>query len=160
MSAAYFISFQVGGSKNSSPSPVSSHRSTLWLGGKGEYIRRKKEFSIFLIICCCSVAKSCPTLCHPMDCSPPGSSVLHYFMSIESVMLSNLSSSVAPSPFAFNLSQNQSFPMSGLFASGGQRIGASASASVLPMDIQGWFPLGLTVWFLDYLLSPWKKWFH
>ena len=46
----------------------------------------------------------------------------------------------------------QSFPASGafpinrLFALGGQSIGASASASVLPMNIQGWFPLGLTGW--------------
>ena len=37
-----------------------------------------------------------------------------------------------------------SFPMSWLFPSGGQSIGTSASASVLPMNIQGWFPLGLT----------------
>ena len=37
-----------------------------------------------------------------------------------------------------------SFPLSPLFTSGGQSIGASASASVLPMNIQGWFPLGLT----------------
>ena len=37
-----------------------------------------------------------------------------------------------------------SFPMSWLFASGGQSFGASTSASVLPMNIQGWFPLGLT----------------
>ena len=37
-----------------------------------------------------------------------------------------------------------SFPVSPLFASGGQSFGASASASVLPMNIQGWFPLGLT----------------
>ena len=37
-----------------------------------------------------------------------------------------------------------SFPMSWLFASGGQSIGGSASAPVLPMYIQGWFPLGLT----------------
>ena len=36
------------------------------------------------------------------------------------------------------------FPMSGLFTSGGQSIGASASASLLAMNIQGWFPLGLT----------------
>ena len=36
------------------------------------------------------------------------------------------------------------FPMSQFFASGGQSIGVSASASVLPMNIQGWFPLGLT----------------
>ena len=44
----------------------------------------------------------------------------------------------------------QSFPASGsmsqFFTSGGQSIGVSASASVLPMNIQGWFPLGLTGW--------------
>jgi len=39
---------------------------------------------------------------------------------------------------------SRSFSMSQLFTSGGQSIGASASASVLPMNIQGWFPLGLT----------------
>ena len=38
-----------------------------------------------------------------------------------------------------------SFPVSQLFPSGGQSSGASASASVLPMNIQGWFPLGLTI---------------
>ena len=50
---------------------------------------------------------------------------------------------LSPSPSAFTLSQHQGFfPMSQLFASGGQSIGASAS--VLPMNIQDWFPLGLT----------------
>jgi len=39
---------------------------------------------------------------------------------------------------------SESFPMSRFFASGSQSIGASASASVLPMNIQGWFALGLT----------------
>ena len=39
-----------------------------------------------------------------------------------------------------------SFPMSQLFASGGHSIGVSASASVLPMNIQDWSPLGLTGW--------------
>ena len=39
-----------------------------------------------------------------------------------------------------------SFPVSQFFASGGQSIGASASASVLPMNIQDWFPLGWTAW--------------
>ena len=52
----------------------------------------------------------------------------------------------SPSPPAFNLSQHQSFQMSQLSASGGQSIGASASTSVLPMNIQDWFPLGLTGW--------------
>ena len=47
-----------------------------------------------------------------------------------------------PSPPAFNLSQYESFPKNRHFASGGQNIGASAA--VLPMNIQGWFPLGLT----------------
>ena len=50
-----------------------------------------------------------------------------------------------PSPPAFYPSQLAgSFPMSQFLTSGGQRIGASASASVLPMNIQGWSPLGLT----------------
>ena len=39
-----------------------------------------------------------------------------------------------------------SFPMSQFFTSGGQRIGVSASASVLPMNIHDWIPLGLTGW--------------
>ena len=47
---------------------------------------------------------------------------------------------LSPSPPAFNLSQK----LSQFFASSGQSIGASASASVLPMNIQDWLPLGLT----------------
>ena len=43
-----------------------------------------------------------------------------------------------------SFSASESFPVSGLFASGGQSIRASASASALPMNIQGWYPLGLT----------------
>ena len=43
-----------------------------------------------------------------------------------------------------SFSTSESFPMSQLFTSGGQIIGASASISVLPVNIQGWFPLGLT----------------
>ena len=41
---------------------------------------------------------------------------------------------------------SRSFPVSQFFISGGQSIGVSASASVLPMNIQDWFPLGLTGW--------------
>ena len=43
-----------------------------------------------------------------------------------------------------SFSASGSFPMSHYFASGGLSIGVSASASVLPMDIQDWYPLGLT----------------
>ena len=55
------------------------------------------------------------------------------------------SSSVVPfSSCLQSFPEPGSFPMSQLFASGGQTIGASASASVLPMNIQGWLHLGLT----------------
>ena len=54
---------------------------------------------------------------------------------------------ISSSPPAFNLSQHQDlFPMSQFFAPGGQSTGVSASASVLPMNIQDWFPLGWTGW--------------
>ena len=56
-----------------------------------------------------------------------------------------ISSSVAPfSSCPQSFLASGSFPMSQLFASDGQSTEASASASVLPMNIQGWFPLGLT----------------
>ena len=51
----------------------------------------------------------------------------------------------SPSPPTFNLPQHQGlFPVNQFFISGGQRIGVSASVSVLPMNIQDRFPLGLT----------------
>ena len=56
-------------------------------------------------------------------------------MSVDSAMPSNYLILSSPSPLAFNLSQKRSFPMSQLFASGGQSIGASAS--FLPMNFQG-----------------------
>ena len=58
-----------------------------------------------------------------------------------------ISSSVIPfSSCLQSFSASGSFPVSQLFAPGGQSIGVSASASVLPMDIQDWFPLGWTGW--------------
>ena len=58
-----------------------------------------------------------------------------------------ISSSVIPfSSCPQSFPASGSFPMSQLFASGGQSIGVSASASVLPMNIQDWFPLGWTGW--------------
>ena len=56
-----------------------------------------------------------------------------------------ISSSVVPFPSCLqSFPASGSFPMSWFFASGGQSIGVSASASVLPMNIQDWFPLGWT----------------
>ena len=58
-----------------------------------------------------------------------------------------ISSSVIPfSSCPQSLPASGSYPMSQLFTSGGQSIGVSASASVLPMNIQDWSPLGWTCW--------------
>ena len=55
---------------------------------------------------------------------------------------------LSPSPPALNLSQHQGFfPMSQVFASGGQSTGVSASSSVLSKNVQDWFPLQWTGWF-------------
>ena len=94
---------------------------------------------------CCSVTKSCLTLCNPMDCSMPGFPVLHYLMSFESVMPSNHLILFVPlfsCPQSFPASR--SFSMSRLFTSEGQSIGASAS--VLPTNTHDWFALGWTGW--------------
>ena len=56
-----------------------------------------------------------------------------------------ISSSIVPYSFCLqSFAVSRSFPMSQLFTSSGQSTGASVSVSVLPMNIQGWFPLGLT----------------
>ena len=65
-------------------------------------------------------------------------------MFIESVMLSNHFILCHPLFFPSVFPSIRAFPMSRLLTSAGQSIGASALASVLPMNIQGWFPLGLT----------------
>ena len=97
---------------------------------------------------CCSVAKSCLTLCDPMDCSMPSSSDLYYLLEFVQIHIHWIGDAIYPShsmppSFAFFPALG-SFPVSWLFTSGGQSIGASASASVLPGNIQSWFPLGLT----------------
>ena len=106
---------------------------------------KEAEFSI--------VAKSCRTLCDLMDCHTPGLPV-HYQLPeftqthVHSWWCSPTISSSAV-PFSSHLQSfpaSGSFPMSRFFASGGQNIGASASASVFPMNIPDWFPLGWTGW--------------
>ena len=57
-----------------------------------------------------------------------------------------ISSSVVPFSCPQSCTASRSFPMNWLFAWGGQSIGASVSPLVLPMNIQGWFPLGGTCW--------------
>ena len=80
-----------------------------------------------------------------MDCSTPGFPVLHHLLELAQTHVHQVGNAItpshplsSPSPPAFDLSQHQGlFPMSQFFASGGQSIGASTSASVLPMNIQG-----------------------
>ena len=57
-----------------------------------------------------------------------------------------ISSSIVSSTCHQSFPASQSFPRSQFYESGGQSIGVSASASVIPMNIQDWFPLGLTGW--------------
>ena len=91
-------------------------------------------------------------LCDPMYCSMPGFPVLHHLPELAQTHVHWLSDAIqtfhplsSPSPPAINLPQHQSlFLKIQLFTSGGQSIGASASASVLPMDIQGLLLLRLT----------------
>ena len=113
---------------------------------------REAYISVYteITICyCCSVAKSCMTLIpRTVACQAPLSSTISWsllkFIPIELVMLS-ISSSAARFYFCpQSFPASGSFPMSHLVSSGGQSIGASASASVLSINIQGWFPVGLT----------------
>ena len=87
------------------------------------------------------------TAAHQASLSITNSQSLLKLMSIESVMPSNhliLCCHLLLFPSIFT--DIRLFPMSQFFPSGGQSIGVPASASILPMNIQCWFPLGLTGW--------------
>ena len=100
----------------------------------------------------CSVTQTCLTLCEPMDYSMPGFPVLHHLLEFAQAHVCGVGDAILPShplwsPFSSSLQPfpaSGSFPVSWLFTSGGQRTGASASASAFPINIQQWFPLGLT----------------
>ena len=93
-----------------------------------------------------SVTQSCSALSDPMNCSMPGFPVHHQLLELAQIHVHHEGDAIqpshplsSPSPPTFNLSQHQ-----GLFiwdTSGGKSIRLSASASVLPMNIQDWFPL-------------------
>ena len=91
--------------------------------------------------------------CDPMDCSIPGPFVLHYLPEFAQMHVHWVGDATQPwwdgsvTRFSFcpqSFPASESFPVTRLFASGGQTIGASASTSVLAVEIQGCFPLGLT----------------
>ena len=100
-----------------------------------------------------SVAQSCPTFCDPMNHSTPGLPVHHQLPEFKQTHVHQVSDAIqpshplsSPSPPALNLSQHQSFPMSQLFAWGGQSTGVSALASFLAKKSQGWSPSEWTGW--------------
>ena len=103
--------------------------------------------SILTSYCCYSITKSCLTLCSPMNSSPASLSPRAFLNSCPlswwchpAILFSDAPFSSCPQSFP----ASESFPVSQLFASGSQSIGTLVSASVLLMNIQGWFPLGLT----------------
>ena len=96
-----------------------------------------------------SVAQSCLTLCDPMNHSTPGLPVHHQLLEFTQTHIHRVGDAIqpshplpSPSPPAPNPSQHQGQ----LFTWGGQSIGVSASASVLPMNTQGWSPSEWTGW--------------
>ena len=101
-----------------------------------------------------SVAQSCPTLCDPMNPSTPGLPLQSPTPGVHSDSRSSsqwchpaISSSVIPfSSCPQSFPASESFPMSQLFAWGGQSTGLSALASFLPRNTQDWSPLEWTGW--------------
>ena len=101
-----------------------------------------------------SVAQSCPTLCDPMNRSTPGFPIHHQLPEFTQNHVHQLGDAIQPSHFSVvpfsscpqSLPASGSFPMSQLFAWGGQSTGISASTSVLPVNTQDSSPLGWTGW--------------
>ena len=106
---------------------------------------------LYKIDCCCfSITKLCPTLCNPhilqhtrLPCLPLSPRVCSNSYPLSLWCYLTISSSATHFSFCLQSFQtSRSFPVSQLFTSGGQNI--VASATLLPMNIQDWFPLGLT----------------
>ena len=104
-----------------------------------------------VLCCCCRVIKSRLTVYDFMDwstcrlvCPPPSPAVCSDSCSLSWWCYLTMSSSATPFSLCLQYFLAwRSVPLSRLFTAGGQSIGASASALVLPVYIQGWFPLGL-----------------
>ena len=135
----------------------------VWLMGKTPCVRARGkyiwEFS--------SVAQSCSTLCDLMDCSTSGFPVHHQLPELAQTHVHWVGDAIlpshpllSPSPPAFNLSQHQGVFQWVSSSHWGQSMRVSASASILPMNIQDWFPLRLTVIYIcihiHIYLSIWE----
>ena len=122
----------------------------MWLGNR----KFESKITYMWSLCCCQVTQSCPTLCDSMNRSMPDLPVHHQLPEFTQTHVHQVGDAIQPShPLIIPLSScpqyfpaSESFQMSQLFTSGGQRIGVSASTSVLPMNTQDWSPLGWTGW--------------
>ena len=106
----------------------------------------KGHFLIHLLLFSCWVMSNS---CDPMTCSTPGFPIFHYLPEFAQTHIHWVIDAIQPSQTPFSSCSQSfpaigSFPMTQVFASGGQSIGASVSAIVFPRNIQSWFPLGLT----------------
>ena len=100
-----------------------------------------------------SVAQSCLTLCSPMDCSTPGFPVHHQLPKLAQTHVHQVSDAIqpshplsSPSPLPLIFPSIRVFPSESVLHIRWPNIAVSVSASVLPMNIQYWFPWGLTGW--------------
>ena len=98
-----------------------------------------------------SVAQSCLTLCSPMDCSTPGFPVHHQLPKLAQTHVHQVGDAIqpshplsSPSPLPLIFPSIKVFPNESVLHIRWPNIGVSVSASVLPMNIQYWFPWGLT----------------
>ena len=106
---------------------------------------------LFVIVwsCCCSVTKSCATLCHPMDYSVPGFPVLHCLPEFPQTHVCWVSDAIQSSlPLSPLLLLPSIFPITRVFFNESvlhiKWPKYWSFTSILPMNIQDWFPLGLT----------------
>ena len=109
------------------------------------------QLSSLPCLCCRSATKLCLILCDPMDCSTPGFSVPHYLLEFAQTHVCWASDAIQPShpllpasPLALHLSQHQGVSKESTLHIRWPKYWSFKSSSVLPMNIQGWFPLGLT----------------
>ena len=135
-----------------------------WLHHTAVWLWRSQQLTQPLCRGClvypCSVAQSCLTLCDPTDCSTPDLPVHHQLPELAQTHVHCVSDAISSSVSPLS-SCPQSFPASGSFpinhffaSSGTQSIGVSTP--VLPMTIQGWFPLGLKG-LISLQSNPWDS---
>ena len=105
-----------------------------------------------LSLCHHSITQSRPTLCNPMDCNMPGFPILHYLLEFAQTHVHSIDGAIQPSHClllpsfpALNLFQHfRVFSSESALCIGWPKYWSFGSASVLPMNIQDWFPLGWT----------------